>query len=95
MKYSILKNHIAIQGWMVEDMHLRCNKLIIFAIIWGFTGNQKSTNLLDKWTINYRYIEAWTGLSENMTDIILIELEQAGYIEIDDCAVRVTPDYQI
>ena len=35
MKSSILKNHIAIQGWMVEDMHLRCNKLIIFAIIWG------------------------------------------------------------
>lgn len=42
MKYSILKNHLCIKGWMDEELGLRGNKLLIFAIIWGYTGNTKA-----------------------------------------------------
>ena len=80
MKISIATNHTAIQGWMVEDFGLRGNKLIIFAIIWGFTGNSKATNLLPEWNINYKYLEAWTGLGEYMIDRILQELRDDNLI---------------
>lgn len=80
MKISIIKNHIALQGWMVEELGLRGNKLIIFAIIWGFTGNQKSNLRYEEWTIGYRYIQSWTGLVEEMVDVILKELDKEGLI---------------
>lgn len=95
MKLSILKNHVAIQGWMVEDLHLRGNKLIIFSIIWGFTGNQNNKVLLDEWSVNYRYIESWTGLGEDMIDNILEELHNDNLIVWDDLSVRVTDDYKL
>ena len=95
MKCSILKNHIAIQGWMVEECGLRGNKLIIFAIIWGFTGNKKATKLLNEWSINYRYIESWTGLGENMVDTIIQELQADGLINLsEDYTVCVDENYK-
>lgn len=96
MKCSILKNHVAIQGWMVEELGLRGNKLIIFAIIWGFTGNDKSAKLLKEWSINYRYIEAWTGLGENMVDTIIQELKADGLINLsEDYAVCVDESFKV
>ena len=95
MKYSIENNHIAIQGWMVEDLGLRGNKLIIFAIIWGFTGNTKSKSILNEWTINYRYIEAWTGLGEYMVDRIIDELSSDRLIVSDNYVVHVEENYKI
>lgn len=97
MKYSILKNHLAIQGWMVEELNLRGNKLLIFSIIWGFTGNHKSQIILKEWTVNYRYIESWTGLGEFMIDVILQELADDGLIIFDkeSCSAHVTEDNEI
>lgn len=95
MKYSIVNSHIGVQGWMVEDLHLRGNKLLIFAIIWGFTGNLKSNKRLEEWTVNYRYIESWTGLGEDAVDVILVELSDSGFITIENCTVRVTSEYEL
>lgn len=96
MKYSILTNHIGIQGWMVEELGLRGNKLIVFAIIWGFTGNTKATNLLPEWSVNYRYLEAWTGLGECMIDRILQELQADNLIVWTDVnTVFVNDDYKV
>lgn len=97
MKCSILKNHLAIQGWMVEELALRGNKLLIFAIIWGFTGNLKSTNKLDNWSVNYRYIESWTGLGEYMIDVILYELSSDRLIiwDRDNCSAHVDKNYEL
>lgn len=96
MKYSILNNHIAIQGWMVEELGLRGNKLLIFAIIWGFTGNLKSANKLENWSVNYRYIESWTGLGEYMIDVILHELSDDHLINWDaaNCIAHVNKDFE-
>lgn len=97
MKVSIINSHIAIQGWMVDELCLRGNKLLIFAIIWGFTGNIKSSKRLDEWSVNYRYIEAWTGLGESMIDIILEELKSDDLIELnyDKTTVRVSKNYEL
>lgn len=94
MKYSILKNHLCIKGWMVEELGLRGNKLIIFAIIWGYTGNFKAQNIRNEWTINYRYIEAWTGLGEYMVDRIISELSNDGLISWDENVVCVEDSYK-
>lgn len=81
---------------MVEELGLRGNKLIIFAIIWGFTGNLKATKLLPELNINYKYLEAWTGLGEYMIDRILQELRDDNLIVWTDMnTVFVTDDYKV
>ena len=79
---------------MVEELGLRGNKLLIFAIIWGYTGNTKAQNIRDGWTVNYRYIEAWTGLGEYMADLIIGELRDDGLITWDDTVVCVEESYK-
>lgn len=82
---------------MVDELHLRGNKLLIFSIIWGFTGNLKSSKRLEEWTINYRYIESWTGLGESMIDVILEELASAEYIVLnyDKTTVCINKNYEV
>ncbi len=92
---TIVDNMIICRGWMIEWLGLRGNKLLIFAIIWGFTGNTKSRLHLRVWTINYPYIEKWTGLGKAMVDTILEELADNTCIEWDreKEEVRVTDCY--
>ena len=33
-------NYIVIQGWMIEDLKLKGNELIIYAIIYGFSQTE-------------------------------------------------------
>lgn len=42
---SIMKdtNHVTIQGWMFNRLNIKGNELILFAVIYGFSQNGKST----------------------------------------------------
>jgi hypothetical protein len=51
---DIRKNHIAIQGWMVQDLNLSGNELITFALIYGFCQDRES-----KFTGAINYVCNW------------------------------------
>lgn len=49
------KNYITIQGWMVTELGLKGNELIIYSVIYGFSQNEGqrfcgSTKYLEEWT---------------------------------------------
>ena len=64
------ENYIVIQGWMVNELNLKGNELIIYAIIYGFSQleNQKFTGSL-------QYLADWTnstkqGVINNLKSLI-------------------------
>ena len=60
MKSKVInQNYIVIQGWMVNDLKLKGNGLIIYAIIYGFSQleNQRYTGSL-------QYLADWTNSSK-------------------------------
>lgn len=52
------KNYVTILGWMVTDLHLKGNELLIFAIIHGFSQDGEG-----EFTGSVAYLQSWTGLS--------------------------------
>lgn len=56
MKKVLNQNYIIIQGWMINELNLKGNELIIYAIIHGFSQieNQKFTGSL-------QYLAEWTN----------------------------------
>ena len=81
MKQSKVKNenHIVIQGWMVNELELKGNELIIYAIIYGFsqTENQKFTGSL-------QYLADWTNSTKQGVIKNLKSLVEKGYIDKDE-----------
>lgn len=85
-------NFITIQGWMVNDLHLKGNDLMVYAIIYGFsqTDNQEFTGSL-------QYLAEWTqstkqGVSNNLKRLIekkLIEKEVVIVNGVRYCKYRV------
>lgn len=69
-------NFIAIQGWMVNDLKLKGNKLFIFAIVHGFTQG------LEGQTYNgsLSYLADWTNSTKQGVIKALKELERDGLI---------------
>ena len=64
------ENYIVIQGWMVKDLALKNNELLIYAIIYGFSqdGDNKFTGTL-------QYLADWTGstkqgVSKNLKSLL-------------------------
>lgn len=53
-------NYIVIQGWMVNDLHLKGNDLLIFAIIYGFSQDGQT-----RFTGSLKYLEKASGASRN------------------------------
>lgn len=68
-------NYITIQGWMVTDLFLKGNELLIYAIIYGFsqTDNQVFTGSL-------QYLADWTSTSKQTVITSLKALIEKGYI---------------
>lgn len=81
MKKSKVKNenHIVIQGWMVNELELKGNELLIYAIIYGFsqTENQKFTGSL-------QYLSDWTNSTKQGVIKNLKSLVEKGYITKDE-----------
>ena len=52
------ENHITIQGWMVNELNLKGNSLIIYSIIYGFSQTEDC-----KFTGSASYLAEWCGCS--------------------------------
>ena len=68
-------NYIMIQGWMVTELELKGNELMIFAIIHGFSQDGET-----RFTGGLQYLADWTnstkqGISKNLKSLV-----NKGYI---------------
>lgn len=69
-------NYILIQGWMITKLKLEGKKLLLFALIYGFTQVE------DTWfTGSTKYCAQWCDCSDKYILKLLKELVEAGYIE--------------
>lgn len=78
IKGAIMKqeSYLNIQGWMVTDLHLTGVKLLIYAIIYGFSQDGKSD-----FHGSISYLQEWTGSCENTVRKYLSELVKEGLIK--------------
>jgi len=68
-------NHVCLSGWMINELDLSGNELIVYAVIWGFTqdGNQ--------WcTASQAYIARWANITTRGLRKILDKLEEKGLL---------------
>ena len=77
------ENFITIQGWMREQLDLKGNDLMVFAIIYGFrqTDNQKFTGSL-------QYLADWCGATKQGIISNLKRLIDAGLIVKEQVGVN-------
>lgn len=68
-------NYITILGWMVTELELKGNELLIYAIIYGFsqTSSQKYSGSL-------QYLADWTNSTKQGVIKCLKQLEAKKYI---------------
>ena len=69
------ENYMTIQGWMVTDLQLKGNELLVYAIIYGFSqaDNQVFNGSL-------QYLADWTSTSKQTVITSLKSLIEKGYI---------------
>ena len=80
MKAKVINdNYIVIQGWMVNELNLKGNELMVYAIIYGFSQleNQRFTGSL-------QYLADWTNSSKQGIRKSLKRLLDKGYIVKND-----------
>lgn len=53
------QNYLVIQGWMVNELNLKGNALIIYALIYGFSQSESQ-----KYTGSLQYLADWTNSSK-------------------------------
>lgn len=70
------ENFIAIQGWMVNDLKLKGNELIIYAIIYGFSQTDGQT-----FNGSLQYLADWTNSTKQGVIKNLKSLVDKGFIE--------------
>lgn len=70
------KNYINIQGWMLHELKLSGNELLIYAIVYGFSQDGQNT-----FYGSLSYIETMLNISKNGVRNSLKSLIEKGYIE--------------
>ena len=73
------ENFINIQGWMVKDLGLKGNELIIYAIIFGFSQDGTS-----KFAGSLNYLAEWTNSTKQGVLKALKSLVEKGLILKND-----------
>lgn len=70
------ENYVVIQGWMLTDLQLKGNELLIYACIYGFTqhGNQVFSG-------SWQYLADWTNSTKRGVSNSLKALVEKGYLE--------------
>ena len=53
-------NFVGLQGWMVNELNLKNNNLIVYAIIYGFSKNQDGDGFFSG---SREYLASWTSSS--------------------------------
>lgn len=69
-------NYITIQSFMVDELNLKGNELLVYAIIYGFSQNGE-----DKFTGSLQYIADWTNSTKQGILKCLKSLLEKGFIE--------------
>lgn len=74
----MIKNEcfITIQGWMVNDLKLKGNELLIYAIIYGFSQDGET-----RFTGSLQYLADWTNSTKQGVTKNLKSLVEKGYID--------------
>ena len=70
------ENYITIQGWMVTDLKLKGNSLLIYAIIYGFSQEDGQY-----FTGSRQYLADWTNGTKRGVQQVLNNLIDAGLLE--------------
>jgi len=68
-------NYYIVQGWMVNELQLKGNNLLIFAIIFGFSQDAQS-----EFDGSINYLAKAIGSSRNTVIKCLKELEEMAYV---------------
>lgn len=69
------ENYVTIQGWMLTELNLKGNELLIYAIIYGFTQNCEQD-----FTGSLQYLAEWTNTSKRTIITTLKSLVEKGLI---------------
>lgn len=69
------ENYINISGWMVNELKLKGNELLIFAIIYGFSQDGQNT-----FSGSLKYLENWCNSTKQGVIKNLKSLCEKGYI---------------
>ena len=76
MAYVNTKNYVCLQGWMVSELVLKGNELIVYAIIYGFS--QDGDN---EFRGSLQYLAEWTNSSKESMRKVLNSLVSKGLVE--------------
>jgi predicted transcriptional regulator len=68
-------NYIAIQGWMIRDLQLKGNELLIYACIYGFSQAENQV-----FSGSLQYLADWTNTTKQSVLNSLKSLTEKGYI---------------
>lgn len=79
MKNNRGSSYILIQDWMVDELNLKGNELLIYAIIHGFSQDGET-----HFTGSLRYLMKWTNSSKTNTIKVLKSLTEKGLIQKAD-----------
>ena len=71
----IRENYISVQGWMIRDLHLKGNELIIYACIYGFSQAENQV-----FSGSLQYLADWTNTTKQSVVNCLKSLTEKGYI---------------
>ena len=69
------KNHVVLHGWMINELNLRGNELLVYAIIYGFCQDGEN-----KFEGSLKYLQDWTCSSKNTVIKSLKTLEEKQLI---------------
>ncbi len=72
-------NYITVSGWMLQDLGLKGNELLIYAIIYGFSQDKKSSYFGDQ-----DYLATWTNSTIRTVIRTLNNLTHKGLLEAKD-----------
>lgn len=72
-------NYVQVSGWMLQDLGLKGNELLIYAIIYGFSQDRKSSYFGDQ-----AYLAAWTNSTVRTVHSSLMKLIGKGLLEVKD-----------
>lgn len=69
------ENYITVQGWMVTDLGLKGNELLLYALVYGFSQAEGC------FTGGLQYVQDWLGCVKNTAIATLKALVDKGLIE--------------
>lgn len=76
-------SYMVIQGWMVTDLHLKGNELLVYAIIYGFTQTE-----VKAFNGRLQYLADWTNSTKQGVIKCLKSLVEKGYIIKEDKCIN-------